>query len=287
MKIKFKNILDIVLEKLNLKRINNKDKGKVIKFDTSIDEIRKEENVNENGIIESTKSRKGSLELEIKNENKRISNQGVKIMTSMVLLLMLSLSLGLKDQFTTYVNNIQPKDVSSITASSTVDENNIVKENNTNEDLVLATKVTPKAVSKKVEEKLIFSKPLDGEIQKMYSTDKVIYSKTLSQWKTHDGLDISSSKTTEVKAIEKGVVEDIYNDSFYGTTIVIEHINGYRSEYSNLDEKVYVNVGEGIVKGQKIGKVGNTSVGEYLDEPHLHFMLYLNDKSINPTYLYD
>lgn len=287
MKIKFKNVLDIVLEKLNSKRMNNKDKGKVIKFETNIDDNKKEESIDKEANTDNIKSRKGSLEIEIKEENRRISKQGVKILTSMVLLLMLSLSLGLKDQFAIYVNNIQPKDVSSITASSSVDENNIVEETNTNEDLVLATKVTPKAVTKKVEEKLIFSKPLDGEIQKMYSTDKVIYSKTLTQWKTHDGLDISASKTTEVKAIEKGVVEEIYNDSFYGKTIVIEHINGYRSEYSNLDENVYVNVGESIVKGQKIGKVGNTSVGEYLDEPHLHFMLFLNDKSINPTYLYD
>ena len=34
--------------------------------------------------------------------------------------------------------------------------------------------------------------------------DKVIYSKTLSQWKTHDGLDVSAKKSTDVKAIEKG-----------------------------------------------------------------------------------
>ena len=121
----------------------------------------------------------------------------------------------------------------------------------------------------------------------MYSNDKVIYSKTLSQWKTHDGLDVSVKKSTDVKAIEKGVVQEIYDDSFYGKTIVIEHIKGYKSQYSNLDNNVNVNVGESVVKGQKIGKVGNTSVGEYLDDAHLHFMLFLNEKSINPTYLYE
>ena len=151
------------------------------------------------------------------------------------------------------------------------------------EDVVLATKATPK----KVEEKLVFSVPLDGEIQKMYSTDKVIYSKTLGQWKTHDGLDISASSSSTVNAIERGVVDDIYNDSFLGMTIVIEHISGYKSQYSNLDEDVFVSIGESVVKGQKIGKVGNTSVGEYLDDAHLHFMLFLNDESIDPTYIYN
>ena len=78
----------------------------------------------------------------------------------------------------------------------------------------------------------------------MYSTDKVIYSKTLGQWKTHDGLDISASSSSTVNAIERGVVDDIYNDSFLGMTIVIEHISGYKSQYSNLDEDVFVSIGE-------------------------------------------
>jgi len=49
---------------------------------------------------------------------------------------------------------------------------------------------------------------------------------------------------------------------------------------------VYVSAGENVVKGQKIGKIGNTSVGEYLDDSHLHFKILLNDESINPSYLY-
>lgn len=269
MKIRIENILDKMLEKLNLKRIDKTDKGKVIKFETSAEEK------------EETKIRKGSIELEENIEKKRMSKQGVKILTSMIMLLLLTLSFSFKDKYTT---EVEPKDVSSVATSSSVDENLQTK---SNENIVLASKATEKVVTKKVEEKLVFSKPLEGEIQKMYSTDKVIYSKTLSQWKTHDGLDISASENSDIKAIERGVVEKIYNDSFYGTTIVIEHIKGYMSEYSNLGEEVYVNVGESVVKGQKIGKVGNTSVGEYLDDPHLHFKLYLNDKSINPTYIYD
>lgn len=284
MKIKFENIIDKFLEKLNLKRITKEDKGKVIKFENTIEDKKSDTLIN-NKLKGEKKARTGSLEIETNKNNKRISMQGVKILTSMVLLLMLSLNLGLKDQFSLYENDVQPKDVSSVTTSSSIDNatNNVTDSN----EKVLATKATEKVVTKKVEEKLVFTKPLDGEIQKMYSTDKVIYSKTLSQWKTHDGLDISAISSSEVKAIEKGVVEDIYNDSFYGKTIIIEHISGYKSQYSNLEENVYVNIGESVVKGQKIGKVGNTSVGEYLDDPHLHFMLFLNDKSINPTYLYD
>ena len=278
MKIKIENILDKFLEKLNLKRIEPKNKGKLIKFDAASNE---DEGKGED--VEKKKTRKGSLEVEIVKENKKLSKKGVSILTSMVLLLLLTISLGINSKYSENTDTVSPKDLSSVATSSSVDNNDQISDEETTEDKVLATK----AIVKKVEEKLIFSVPITGEIQKMYSTDKVIYSKTLGQWKTHDGLDISADIGSDVYSIERGVVDDIYNDSFYGTTIVIEHISGYVSKYSNLDEEVYVNVGESVVKGQKIGKVGNTSVGEYLDSVHLHFMLYLNDVSIDPTYIYN
>lgn len=274
MKIKIENILDKLLKKLNLKRIETDNKGKVIKFENDADKVE----------VEVKKARKGAIEIETIKDEKKLSKKGISVLTSMILLLLLTITLGLNSSNNLNNDTVFPKEISSVATSSSVDDNSQMQDKETvTEDVVLATKATPK----KVEEKLIFSVPLDGEIQKMYSTDKVIYSKTLGQWKTHDGLDISASSSSTVNAIERGVVDDIYNDSFLGMTIVIEHISGYKSQYSNLDEDVFVSIGESVVKGQKIGKVGNTSVGEYLDDAHLHFMLFLNDESIDPTYIYN
>lgn len=274
MKIKIENILDKLLKKLNLKRIETDNKGKVIKFENDADKVE----------VEVKKTRKGAIEIETIKDEKKLSKKGISILTSMILLLLLTITLGLNSSNNLNNDTVSPKEISSVATSSSVDDNSQMQDKEiVTEDVVLATKATPK----KVEEKLVFSVPLDGEIQKMYSTDKVIYSKTLGQWKTHDGLDISASSSSTVNAIERGVVDDIYNDSFLGMTIVIEHISGYKSQYSNLDEDVFVSIGESVVKGQKIGKVGNTSVGEYLDDAHLHFMLFLNDESIDPTYIYN
>ena len=274
MKIKIENILDKLLKKLNLKRIETDNKGKVIKFENDANKVE----------VEVKKARKGAIEIETIKDEKKLSKKGISVLTSMILLLLLTITLGLNSSNNLNNDTVSPKEISSVATSSSVDDNSQMQDKETvTEDVVLATKATPK----KVEEKLVFSVPLDGEIQKMYSTDKVIYSKTLGQWKTHDGLDISASSSSTVNAIERGVVDDIYNDSFLGMTIVIEHISGYKSQYSNLDEDVFVSIGESVVKGQKIGKVGNTSVGEYLDDAHLHFMLFLNDESIDPTYIYN
>ena len=281
MKIKVDNIFKKLFYKFNISKDN--DQAKVIKFSR----VKEDVNVEEEN---SSRHRKGAYKIEIRSDKKRIpiNKNFKKIFIAMVMLLILTTTLNI--QYRNFFNNdnYQSNDVSSVSVSSNIDNLSVDEniKNNVNEESVKATKAEEKVVTKKVEEKLVFSAPLKGEIQKMYSTDKVIYSKTLEQWKTHDGIDISADEGTEVKSIEKGIVDSVQNDSFYGTTIQIEHKSGYRSVYCNLDENVYVTVGESVVKGQKIGKVGNTSIGEYLDSPHLHFMLYLNEESIDPTYIF-
>lgn len=141
-------------------------------------------------------------------------------------------------------------------------------------------KVTPKV------EPLKFSKPIEGEVLKIYSIDKVIYSKTLELWKTHDGIDIKAKENTIVKAIEKGTVEKIYDDSFYGKTIVIDHGQGYKSCYSNLSEDVFVKEKQVVTKLAKIGKIGTTAIGEIKDEPHLHFTLIKNNEITDPSSIF-
>ena len=282
MKIKIENIFKNIFNKFHFNK--DSEQAKVIKFSReSIDKINsEEENI--------SRKRKGASNIEVKIKKERIPiNKNIKkVFVAMVLLLILTTTLNIQYKDFFYTEEYQPKDISSVSVSSSIDNVNV--DDSSNEDIeeksIKATKAEEKVVTKKVEEKLVFSPPLDGKIQKMYSLDKVIYSKTLEQWKTHDGIDISADEGTEVKSIEKGVVDSIQNDSFYGTTIQIEHKSGYRSIYCNLDENVYVSVGDSVIKGQKIGKVGNTSIGEYLDDPHLHFMLYLNDESINPTYIF-
>lgn len=133
---------------------------------------------------------------------------------------------------------------------------------------------------------LSFVRPIEGNIQKPYSIDKVVYSKTLELWKTHDGIDISAEIGKNVKSIEKGTVEKVYEDSFYGITVVIDHGQGYKSSYSNLDKNVSVKAKQVVTKGQVIGKISNTSIGEIKDESHLHFTLFKDNNNIDPTYIF-
>ena len=171
------------------------------------------------------------------------------------------------------ITDVEKKETEVVNNSNTVTSKNTEKKNTSTNTQV---QVKP----------LEFSKPVEGEILKVYSVDKVIYSKTLELWKTHDGIDIKAAEGEYIKSIERGTVEKVYEDSFYGITIVIDHGQGYKSSYSNLDKDTLVNEKQTIIKGQKIGKIGKTAIGEIKDESHLHFMLFKDGVSQDPTNIF-
>lgn len=200
-----------------------------------------------------------------------------------------------KEDYELYAQNSDNEENNVVSTISSIDENANEGENLVNSNAAEAKKSetksssntnTTKTQNKVTVKPLSFSKPLNGQIQKPYSIDKVIYSKTLELWKTHDGIDISSQIGENVKSIEKGTVEKVYDDSFYGTTVVIDHGQGYKSSYSNLNSKVSVKEKQTVTKGQVIGKVSNTSIGEIKDEAHLHFTLFKDNNNVDPTYIF-
>ncbi len=137
------------------------------------------------------------------------------------------------------------------------------------------------------EEKYVYEytyiRPVNGDTMKEYSMDKVIYSKTLDMWKVHDGIDIYGSLNEKVKASEKGIVERVYEDPFYGYSVIIDHQNGIKTIYRNLDSDIKVKEKQEVDKGYVIGEVGNTSSGECKDEPHIHFEVVKNGEIVNPS----
>ncbi len=87
----------------------------------------------------------------------------------------------------------------------------------------------------------------------------------------YNGIDIGAPIGTSVFAADAGVVTLIRGgngwNGGYGNYIVVKHKNGVQTLYAHLD-KILVDKGQSVDRGQLIGKSGNTgrSTG-----PHLHF----------------
>ena len=130
--------------------------------------------------------------------------------------------------------------------------------------------------------KLSFSLPISGEIGLNYATEKLIYSNTLEEWITHNGVDIIGEEAEPVKAIESGVVESVKMDPRYGNTIIIKHDGEYSSIYSNLSTTDLVYVGKKVEKGEIISGIGAGFGFESKEEPHVHLTILKNGESVNP-----
>lgn len=163
--------------------------------------------------------------------------------------------------------------------------NNLV-ENNIQETVEIPTVEENAEASAPVQEEikpLEFMYPVEGEVVKEFAGENLIFSETLQEWVTHNGIDIKAERTTVVKSVEEGKVTAIKNDPRYGITIIVEHREGYKSIYSNLLTAEFVTEGENVIKGQTLGTVGNSAVFEIADEPHLHFELQKDEEYIDPT----
>lgn len=130
---------------------------------------------------------------------------------------------------------------------------------------------------------LTFVKPVEGEILKAFAKDNLVFSQTLNEWTTHNGIDIKADNTTVVHASAEGTVKSIKNDPRYGLTIILEHEGGFTTTYANLLSTEFVVEGEKVEQGQTIGTVGNTAMFEIADESHLHFEIAKDGLPQDPT----
>ena len=96
----------------------------------------------------------------------------------------------------------------------------------------------------------------------------------------HSGIDLTNGRPgSEIDTVAAGVVVWSGPKSKYGLTVEVDHGKGFTTRYSHA-EKLFVNVGDIVKKGQSIASVGSTgrSTG-----PHVHFEIYKNGRVVDPA----
>ena len=98
--------------------------------------------------------------------------------------------------------------------------------------------------------------------------------------KLHMGIDIAGKAGTSIIASGGGEVIEVDNKpNGYGKYIMVKHDNNYTTRYAQLSEQL-VKVGDQVVKGQVIGKMGSSGRST---APHLHYEVIENGKSVDPV----
>ena len=125
--------------------------------------------------------------------------------------------------------------------------------------------------------------PVEGQTVAVYAVDALSYNQTTRDWRTHDGLDIGADEGTVVRAAADGTVYAVYADDVLGMTVVINHDDGYTTQYSSLSTEVTVAPGDSVTMGQTIGTVGSTALLETTLGAHVHFSVTQNGAGVDPA----
>ncbi len=93
----------------------------------------------------------------------------------------------------------------------------------------------------------------------------------------HAGVDIACREGTPIKATADGKVLFAGVKGSMGKTVVIDHGFGIKTRYGHMN-KIRVNCGQNVTKGDIIGEMGSTgrSTG-----PHVHYEVRLNDVPVD------
>jgi len=104
----------------------------------------------------------------------------------------------------------------------------------------------------------------DAIITGVYGSQRILNG--IPKW-PHYGLDFAQKKGAPIKAMNNGIVTLAEKDLFYtGATLIFDHGHGISTLYMHMD-KIFVNKGDHVKKGDIVGTVGSSgrSTGPHLD----------------------
>lgn len=125
------------------------------------------------------------------------------------------------------------------------------------------------------------TQPVSGRVLNSYSGDELVYSKTLGDWRTHNGVDYAAARGEKVSAPAAGKVTLAGADGSWGPTVAIEDASGRLWRISGVAD-LKVKAGDTVTAGQALGTVGSVSC-ECAEDSHIHLEVKQGEKYLDPA----
>ncbi|SHK38617.1 Peptidase family M23 [Anaerocolumna jejuensis DSM 15929] len=127
--------------------------------------------------------------------------------------------------------------------------------------------------------------PINGDVLLNYSPDRVIYFKTLEQFRCNPALVIQAKVGAEVANAATGIITSITKEDETGVTVKVNVGSGYSLVYGQLEDNLKVKVGDMVQKGELLGKVAKPTMYYSLEGGNLYFMVEKDKETIDPMSL--
>jgi murein DD-endopeptidase MepM/ murein hydrolase activator NlpD len=124
-----------------------------------------------------------------------------------------------------------------------------------------------------------FDWPATGRISGVYGSQRILNGEPR---RPHFGVDVAAPTGTQVYAPAPGIITLAQPDLYYsGGTIVLDHGQGLSSSFLHM-ERVLVEEGQQVAKGELIGEIGATGRAT---GPHLDWRMNWLEKRVDPQLL--
>lgn len=127
------------------------------------------------------------------------------------------------------------------------------------------------------------TQPVSGRVLNSYSGDELVYSKTLGDWRTHNGVDYACTQGAAVAAPVAGKVVSAGAEGNWGTVVVLEDAAGRLWRLCGVADPA-VKAGDTVTAGQKLGTVGTVGC-ECAEESHIHVEVKQGESYLDPAKL--
>lgn len=127
------------------------------------------------------------------------------------------------------------------------------------------------------------TQPFSGRVLNAYSGDELVYSKTLGDWRTHNGVDYACAQDAQVCAPAAGKVTAVDTDSRWGSVVCIEDNAGHLWRVCGTADPT-VQTGDEVSVGQILGRAGSIP-NECAEETHIHLEVLQGEQYLDPAKL--
>ena len=127
------------------------------------------------------------------------------------------------------------------------------------------------------------TQPVSGRVLNAYSGDELVYSSTLGDWRTHNGVDYACAQDAQVCAPAAGKVTAVDTDGRWGSVVCIEDSAGRIWRVCGTADPA-VHTGDEVSVGQALGRAGSIP-NECAEETHIHLEVMQGDAYLDPAKL--
>ena len=127
------------------------------------------------------------------------------------------------------------------------------------------------------------TQPVSGRVLNAYSGDELVYSSTLGDWRTHNGVDYACAQDAQVCAPAAGKVTAVDTDGRWGSVVCIEDSAGHLWRVCGTADPT-VQTGDEVSVGQILGRAGSIP-NECAEETHIHLEVLQGEQYLDPAKL--